>query len=67
MEEVKEAKPGIILDATPETGEVNAGIDVDRDGKVDFSISVVITDKRFWAVVSIGIAIGLIAKGYGIW
>ena len=63
-EEVK-PKAAIIIDSNPDTGEVVAGVDIDGDGKSDFSFKTIIKDKRFWLVVAGIIAVILVIKGSG--
>jgi hypothetical protein len=67
MDDEVKSKVGIIVDANPESGEVNVGVDVNDDGKPDISISTVIKDKRFWMVLSIAIGAVLFTKAIGIW
>jgi hypothetical protein len=65
VDEIVEAKKGIIIDANPESGEVAVGVDIDGDNKPDFTFKTIIKDKRFWLVVGGIIAIILVVKGMG--
>ena len=56
--------PGIIIDEA--NHEVIAGIDIDGDGKQDFSLKLIITNKWFWVIVgAIGLTLVLI-KQFGV-
>ena len=60
-------KPGIILDADEDKGEVSVGVDLDGDGKADFSKKFTVKDPTVWAAIGWIIAGLSIAKHLGIW
>ena len=61
------SKPGIILNADEDKHEVNIGVDLDGDGKADFSKKFTVKDPRVWAVIGWIIAGVSIAKNLNIW
>ena len=67
MEENTKPKAAIIVDANPETGNVNIGVDVDKDGKTDITLNTVIKNKTFWIIISAILGIIIITKASGIW